>query len=192
MLSFTLSYDGPLPSAGNATRVPEKQALRRAFHPQLKTWWKTGPLAATLADIGGTFWQTFVVSLLAADTGFTFLPVVARFLNVVCELDILLLKPEEPGKFILNTGDLDNRLKLLFDALRMPTSKDEIPSEDTPQTGERPHFFCLLEDDALITKVSIRADRLLVPLPRPHDIRLVVGVSLRATYLTNQNFPFGA
>ncbi len=192
MLSFTLSYDGSLPSAGNATRVPDKQKLRRAFHPQLRTWWETGPLAATLADIGSSLWQTFVVSRLAVDTGFTFLPVVARFLNVACELDILLLKPEEPGKFISNAGDLDNRLKLLFDALRVPASKDEIPSGDKPQTGESPHFFCLLEDDALITKVSIRADRLLVPLRGQHDIRLLVGVNLRATHLTNRNFPFGA
>jgi hypothetical protein len=48
MLTFTLIYDGALPSSGGPN---EKQMIRRAFHPQLKVWWEAGPLAATFKEI---------------------------------------------------------------------------------------------------------------------------------------------
>jgi hypothetical protein len=151
----------------------------------------TGPLAATFKSLDQSMWQTFVVKPIAPFTGFVFVPIVAKFLTVVCELDILLLKPEEPGRFIRNDGDIDNRLKVLFDALRMPLDKGEIPQGGGPKDDEKPHFYCLLEDDALITKVMVRADRLLTLHPDPNAVRLIIGVSIRATHLSNSNFPIG-
>ena len=47
-------------------------------------------------------------------------------------------------------------------------------------------FYCLLEDDALITQVSVRADRLLAP-PSPADVLAMIKVHLRATALTYEN-----
>jgi len=191
MLNFTLTYDGSIPSGGKGSHVAEKQAIRRIFHPQLRTWWETGPMAATLKEIDKTIYQVVVMTPLNAETGFTFMPLVTKHLNVVCELDILMLKPEGPGRVIKNDGDLDNRLKVLFDALRRPLDKGEIPQGDSPRDDEKPHFYCLLEDDALITKVTIRADRLLALHPDPNATRLIIGVSVRATHLTNGNFPIG-
>jgi hypothetical protein len=60
-------------------------------------------------------------------------------------------------------GDLDNRLKVLFDALRIPTSVEEIGDDRPAEDGEV--FFCLLADDRLITRVSIESFRLLEPHP---------------------------
>jgi hypothetical protein len=188
MLNFTLIYDGALPSSGGPN---EKQMIRRAFHPQLKVWWETGPLAATFQEIGKTIWQVYKFEPLSLDTRFAFLPLITSHLECVCELNILLLKPETPGYFIKNDGDIDNRLKILFDALRRPRDKNEIPAGDVPQSGEEPYFYCLLDDDSLITKVTISADRLLLPLASPHHIRLVIGVAVRATHLTHANFPIG-
>jgi hypothetical protein len=188
MLTFTLIYDGALPSSGGPN---EKQMIRRAFHPQLKVWWEAGPLAATFQEIDKTIWQVFKFEPLSLDLGFAFLPLITDHLQCVCELDVLLLKPETPGHFIKNDGDIDNRLKILFDALRRPRDKNEIPAGDTPEPGETPYFYCLLDDDRLITKVTILADRLLLPLASPHHIRLVIGVKVRATHLTHFNFPIG-
>src|SRR5713101_4877589 len=126
MLNFTLTYDGPIPSGGKGSRVEEKQAIRRVFDPQLRTWWETGPMAETLKKIDTTMYQTFIMSRMTAETGIAFIPIVTKWLNTVCELDILMLKPEEPGRFIKNDGDMDNRLKILFDALRIPQNRDEV------------------------------------------------------------------
>lgn len=124
-------------------------------------------------------------------TPFTFLPIVTRFLEVVCELDILFLRPEEAGAIIKNDGDIDNRLKIIFDALRMPSDASEVPPGDSPRPEELPYFCCLLEDDALITKVTLRADRLLVLNSDPSHVRLVINVGLKASHLTTLNFPIG-
>jgi hypothetical protein len=191
MLNFTLTFDGQLPSGSKGAKIEEKQAIRRKLHPQLRAWWETGPMAQTLRQMDQTMYQTFIMSQLTNLTGFTFIPLVTKWLQVVCELDILMLKPEEPGRFIKNDGDLDNRLKVLFDALRMPKDKDELPRGDRPTDEERPHFYCLLEDDALITKVTLRADRLLVTGSDPDAVRVIIGVSIRATHLTTGNFPIG-
>jgi hypothetical protein len=57
-----------------------------------------------------------------------------------------------------NGGDIDNRVKVL----KVPRECNEIPKEQGPEKDEEP-FFCLLEDDSLITKVAITTDRLLTP-----------------------------
>lgn len=193
MLNFTLTFDGKIPSGNKGSHVKEKQEIRRALHPQLQAWWETGPLAATWREIptGSTMWEQYIRSRQAVESGFTYLPLVTKFLEVACELDILLLKPEDPGRFVRNDGDLDNRLKILFDALRMPLDRGEIPAGDSPEDNERPYFYCLLEDDNLITKVTLQADRLLALRPDPDAVRLIISVAIRATHLTRLNFPFG-
>jgi hypothetical protein len=58
--------------------------------------------------------------------------------------------------------NIDNRLKVLFDALRMPENTGELP-HTPPQSGEDP-FFCLLQDDKYINEVTVTTDRLLLPM----------------------------
>ena len=79
-----------------------------------------------------------------------------------------------------NGGDIDNRIKVLFDGLRMPKTDSELgrlridPEEEDP-------FFCLLEDDRLVTSVSVTTDRLIVPKRQDediHDVILVIHVSV--------------
>jgi hypothetical protein len=50
-------------------------------------------------------------------------PIVAR--DLAAELDIIFLRQQAKGQLIGEGGDIDNRLKTLFDALRMP-SRSEI------------------------------------------------------------------
>jgi hypothetical protein len=91
---------------------------------------------------------------------FRFVPLVAKCFATACCLDILLLRPEGSDPLVSQAGDIDNRIKTLFDALRIP--KPDETEGLTPAEGENP-FFCLLEDDALILEFHISTDRLLVP-----------------------------
>jgi hypothetical protein len=96
--------------------------------------------------------------------------------GIACSLDILFLRRDPPGKIVSGGGDIDNRIKVLFDALRMPQACNEI--DGAPGVGEDP-FFCLLEDDSLITRVSVTTDRLLLPKTDDehiHDVMLIIHV----------------
>lgn len=114
---------------------------------------------------------------------YQFVPLVTSKIHLVCRLDVLLLRPGEPGRLVQHGGDLDNRIKTLFDALRVPKA-GELPSGDAgPQQGERPHFYCLLEDDARITSFNVESDRLLDPAG-PDEVVLVVRVETKPTQPT--------
>ena len=77
-------------------------------------------------------------------------------------------------------GDIDNRLKTLFDALRAPKNATEIPKGAVPGPDEDP-FFCLLEDDALITAVSVETERLLTANQGSTEVHLDIQVLTRPT-----------
>jgi hypothetical protein len=172
-MEFRLLYEGPL----KTNRGPvEKQVLRREFHGQLKELLTRPPMQpfkrlvdakhqrATIAEIGG----------------FTFIPLISERLSHVARLEITLLSPEEPGRVITQGGDLDNRVKTLLDALRMPKVKDEIPAEDAPKDGETP-FYCLLEDDNLISGITVVGDRLLRTVADRSHVFLVIRVIPEST-----------
>ncbi len=77
-------------------------------------------------------------------------------------------------------GDLDARIKTVFDALRLPDSLDEAGGIG-PQQDEEP-FFCLLQDDKLISEIKVNTDELLV-LPKEREVKandafLVIHVKL--------------
>ncbi len=105
-----------------------------------------------------------------------FIPLVTDNMDIRCGLEILFLRPEEPG-MIVRGADLDNRLKSLLDALRVPDTADGVESEDAP-------IFCLLQDDKMISEIKVTADQLLL-LPKqasvtPNDVFLVVNVNVEA------------
>ena len=160
-MEFRLLYEGPL----RTNRGPkEKQTLRREFHRQLKELLTRPPMQPFKRLVEAKHKRATIFEL----CGFTFAPLVSEKLSHVARLDITLLSPEEPGRTVTQGGDLDNRVKTLLDALRMPKVKDEIPNDDAPADGEVP-FYCLLEDDNLISGITIVGDRLLCPvLDRSH------------------------
>jgi hypothetical protein len=103
-----------------------------------------------------------------------------------CELKILFLRREEPGSLILQAGDLDNRLKTLFDALRVPTEQELIEDKDPTDP-----IFCLLESDAMITGLSIKTDRLLTGPHKPvHEVHLVIEADIRVLHSKLYNLAF--
>lgn len=113
-----------------------------------------------------------------------FIPAVRNSLYLACALDILFLRHEEPMKLVQQGGDLDGRLKTLFDALRMPT-KQEAENGDTPTADP---LYVLLEDDALISDFSIKSGRLLGDrTKKPHAVRLTIDVTIKVLRVFPQN-----
>jgi hypothetical protein len=174
-VTFRLLYRGPLHASAGPK---EKHEIRRALHPQLADLWRRPPLANVARDVGllNPNPAPDQLSVLIPRGGFQFAPLVTSRLYLVCRLDILFLRPQDPGE-VIHGGDLDNRLKTLFDALHIPEA-NQIAG-DVAGDGETP-FFCLLEDDALITEFGVETDRLLEPVP-PSHVSLVIRVRLRAT-----------
>lgn len=111
---------------------------------------------------------------------FTFAPLITEEVSAVAELSLSLLRPEPPGGLITRGGDIDNRLKTLFDALAMPPQPNALPPGSTPVVGENP-LYCLLEDDNLIVSISVRTEQLLEPVSDPSVVDITIGVQTRVT-----------
>lgn len=190
-MEFRLTYDGPLKAATHGNpRSAEKHAIRRALSLQLKELRRTHPRLVRVdrdhAEPGsiygsGTMMTFGTVEIRAPRVevferrGQQFIPLITDRTGVGCALSILFLRRDQPGNVVQSGGDIDNRIKVLFDALRIPASDSEVPSDEpTPEP-----IYCLLEDDKLITEVQITTDRLLTPSTEDshlHDVRLVLHV----------------
>lgn len=174
-MQFTLTYSGELHANG---KPAHKHELRRYFHNQLLVLWEQVPLSEY------RYWfetgtKATTIDLNRRVGSFRFVPLVSPSIHLICELRIFLLKPEPPGTIITQAGDIDNRLKTLFDALRLPTV-NEVPPKEAPQRSEDP-FFCLLENDSLISKISVETDRLLVKNKSSNEVHLVIQVNTLKT-----------
>lgn len=191
-MRLTLTYEGPLHAASSGnTRNPEKHAIRRVFHQQLYDAWCEPPLLESLNR-----WKAQPLqerAKIISNVGpYSFLPLVNKRLYSVADLDILFLRREQAGGLVNQAGDIDNRIKVLFDALRMPESPSEIPTDAKPSDDEQP-FFCLLETDSLITSFRLQSERLLGPLEPDHraNAKLMIQVSVKLTRLTFGNVGLG-
>lgn len=172
-MDFVLRYRGPLPSNGS---VKDKHHIRKVIHAQLQQLCDLEPLleqakADSLPEgmFKGREVQVprplSVMYFFVRLGGFRFVPIIPRPHELACALDILFLRREKPGAIVQHGGDLDNRLKTLFDALRMPQEGSELRGIAPDTTDQR--MYCRLEDDALITRVSVSTQQLLEPLLRP-------------------------
>jgi hypothetical protein len=115
--------------------------------------------------------------------GFKWLPIVTEQSGLICRLEILMLRSGQPGQVLY---DVDNRIKTVFDALRMAKGTDELGArtrkgQASPADDEDP-FYVLLEDDRLITHIAVTTDALLEPVPHVSQneaVRLVINVTIR-------------
>src|SRR2546428_2812835 len=111
-LEFHLIYQGELPAASQSkNRAREKQNIRQVFHKQLVSLWNTHPF---LVQLGNDSPKLGIANRYAR-CGFRFLPLVSDWFMAACALDILFLRRDGPGSLIKSGGDIDNRLKVLFD-----------------------------------------------------------------------------
>lgn len=119
-----------------------------------------------------------------------FLPLISKSSKTFCEIDVTFLRQQAPGQLIGEGGDIDNRAKTLLDAMRMPsrTELDQISS--LSQDVNPDLFFCLLQDDSLITKLTVETDRLLRSA-NDRDLVAVVKIRVRLSSVTFDNIDWG-
>lgn len=201
---FRLTYEGELlPSTKSNPRASHKQSIRKKLHGQIKRLWElypnlqamTHPLPDGFVSVNAPK-PTNMIEYLASNRplgDYRFVPLMTEELNLWCGLDILFLRPTPPGG-VLQSGDIDNRVKTLFDALKRPTQLQEVGEYRSPSPDEQPFFFCLLDNDSLVAKLTVETDTLLEPLgggiPCDTDARLVIGVTLRPQTVTVGNLGF--
>jgi len=173
-MEFRLSYRGELKGNGDPSH---KHDLRRRFHTQLAELWKQEPLS-NRPHLVAENPEDGLISLSISRAGFRFVPLVSSRLHAVAELDVTLLRPGAPGAILRGGGDIDNRLKTLLDALKTP-EENALPTDARPGDGEDP-FYCLLEDDKLVTAVRVEADRLL-DARNDREVLLIIRVFTKHT-----------
>jgi hypothetical protein len=185
-VEFRLLFDGVI---GSDSRAPVKHEIRKAMHPQLRRLWLANRRLRELAEHYGRMFHAQMqdktgqapthppedeaIQFAFRHWGdnwnlgpFHFVPPVTKELGAVCSLEILLLRPDD-DTYVTEHGDLDGHVKTLFDGLRMPTKQDET-GFSSPTAGEDP-FFCLLEDDRLVSELRVKSDKLLL-LPHKETV----------------------
>jgi hypothetical protein len=187
VMQFRLTYAGLLLAHRDddkgKMRAPHKHDIRRVFHGQLKALWREHPnLSKWLKPSGGRPPFAERVANNFNEFGYRFLPLITRESGMACKVEVLLLRHGAPGS-VVSSGDIDNRIKTLFDALRKPRNGQEVASAPTPSADEDP-FYVLLEDDSLITHAVMESDTLLEPVKGDQmDARVVITVTTE-TYRT--------
>jgi hypothetical protein len=202
LMKFSLVYDGEL-TAGRNSRAQNASSIRESFHPQLVKLWDTHLALkrlrheARIPDAPGHYGFNFnpradydsqptpvppgFTDLCAPiqENGRGFVPLIRESLGLACAINVLFLRPDRPGAPIVQSGDLDNRIKTLFDALRKPT-KDE---SRLYSPKENP-LYCLMESDTLVTDFSIKSDQLLTASTAPrHHVHLIIEVIVKVLHV---------
>jgi len=168
MLEFRLVYQGLLyGSDAEHTHREHKDNIRQYLHKQLvKLWQIKEPLksAAESTERIDDFSQGSLKT--TSRTGLEivadkhkigdqrFIPIITRELALACALDVLILRRDHFP--VINSGDLDNRIKTILDALR-------IPAPNEFRAGSANPLYVLLEDDKLVSELRVTADLLMAP-----------------------------
>ena len=207
VMQFYLVYQGELVATGNKPRPGDVCKLRDALHPQLAYLWQNHIALQRLrnsaqvpAELGHHFadldnppdyesgprplpqgWIDLCEPI--RKDGSTYIPLVRKSLALMCHLDILFLRQEKPGELVLQGGELDNRIKTLFDALRIPNAE---VARKHPQMQDP--TYCLLEEDTLISGFEVSTGQLLFPqTQKPNEVHLVIEVEIRVLRLGSWN-----
>ena len=180
-MEFTLYYKGKLKSNGN---TKEKQRIRNYFSNQIKKLWDQEPLInfkQFLDDETDAFSRQI--------KGVKFSSIINNEFHYVADIDIVLLHNEPIYKMIKNGGDIDNRIKTLLDALKMP-SRDEFPVM-LRENNENDRIFCLLHDDSLVSSLKITAKQYLGSEINDNEVILLIDVHARkiSTLLGGMELP---
>lgn len=193
-MNITLVYRGSLPaSQGDDKKSADKQRIRLEFSDQLRNLWAADPYFIKVVG-GQEFAEATLESRRLKPTklhgsyafarvpvcGFRTLAIANTFNGLICHLNVTFLRREDPGA-VVHGGDIDNRLKTLLDALRMPLHQNEVPA---PQWGhDEAMLYCLLEDDSLISRLSVDTRRLWTSLPGTESLdyaELIIEASIVA------------
>ena len=125
-MALTLFYIGELKSSSKNTRNREllkqhKHNIRIHFHNQLKLLWEDDSMKTLKEFVNRDEGKYFVKVI----NNIKFIPLITK--NFYAELDIIMLEPGRQWTSLFSKGDLDNKIKTLLDALRVPNNEQELP-----------------------------------------------------------------
>jgi hypothetical protein len=179
-LKFKLIYTGEI-KINPKKRTQHLSDIRTAISPQLKRLTEIAPYSVIrdkllksgkgIREVGGA----------------RFFPIITPELDLLAELDVQILHPE-----LLETphADIDNRMKTLLDALKRPQSAHEVCEGCGDEV-----IYTLLDDDHLVTKMTINTSHLLTSdydsnakrSQEDYELLVIVTVSIRASKGTMDN-----
>src|SRR5262245_38627514 len=122
-MQFRLLYEGPIPPRQRINVAPIHK-IRMALHPQLKALWQYKPLSEMASSFLRETSDGGSVPILERHNNVLFAPFITQKNNLACELSVTLLRQQPPGQLLGEGGDIDNRLKTLLDALRVPNTAE--------------------------------------------------------------------
>lgn len=152
-MEFCLHYYGTIKSNDG---VKGKHAIRKTLHKQLKSLCTSPPFDGPFKNDRNGARQDNESSMYVEINGNRYWFLISEYLKTVVDLSITFLFPYEVGSIVVQGGDIDNRLKTLFDALRIPLSSTELPADDDFDYSDD-GMYCLLQDDKLINSIQVNA-----------------------------------
>lgn len=207
-MRFALVYRGALSASGNKSKTQEVSEIRKTLSIQMKHLWNHDHALLELKECAyatdkiltdqlfhaparGKLKRAFErgnsnINCLIEPTRIgqtNYLAFIRSSLHLSCDLNISFLRKDDPGSIITKGGDIDNRLKTLFDSLRLPTESEHLAHP--PDADE---VFCLLENDSLISSITVSTDRLLLPENNyPNEAHLLIEVVPRVLRIAHYN-----
>lgn len=185
-MKFHLIFDGNLPPRGKAASLERIHDVRMAIHPQMKAMWSVAPLNTNvqwLRPNHGLGPDQPYPGVLERRLKWEFVPLISRAVGLLAEIHVTVLRDRHPNSHQGIHGDIDNRVKTLFDALRVPTLGECNKLVDNVTMPDR--TFCLLQDDDLISKLTVETDRWLGV--EPHRTLAIIQVSIKASQVSLDN-----
>ena len=146
-MEFVLTYEGRIPS-----RSKDKAAvweMRKSFDRQLRKLWGKPPFDI-LAEWEATGFAAGAPNFLIRRGAQSFVPLYGLKVGIGVSLDIKLLSGLPDRKPVISSGDLDNRIKRVIDALRAAADEGELIGglEDNAR------WHCLMDDDSSVLQLS--------------------------------------
>lgn len=184
-MQFRLVYEGLL--LGQNGDAAHKWHIRKAFYPQLEKLWQQEPLASASSSLLVFPPMPAKVSNIRPRGIVQFAPLVTAELKLFAEVSVLLFRPRPKGSLLGAKGDADNQLKTLLDALRMPSPNQEIKQAISANLSNP--FYCLLEDDSLVTKVCLETEQWLASKD-PNQCLAIIDVVIKKSVVTYANMGF--
>jgi hypothetical protein len=205
VMRFHLVYQGDLSSSGNSSPKPGGVLqIRRELSKQLAVLWQTHNSLKVLAQdgvirrsatnrMGHNLTPRELVAKYPEEYEYLggemavgskrYTPLVRESLSLACGLKVLFLRKQDPGQLVTQGGDIDNRIKTLLDALRMP---DRAEQDKTPPQED--HLYCLMQSDALVADLAVSTDRLLFPQTNGHhEVHLIIEVEIHVLQVGPHN-----
>jgi hypothetical protein len=181
-LKFRLLYEGEI-RPRQAASLEDLHAIRMQLHPQIKTLFNYPPLSPEADKWLRRSTAPKDYGILEHANGVAFVPLVSRMNDLMCELDVTLLRQQPPGQLLGEGGDIDNRMKTLLDGLRKPSNQEAQQAKIAPRGDDDP-IYCLMQDDALVTRLNVDTDRLLRPTGNKFDLVAIIQVTVVLTRVT--------